>query len=102
MQAGGRFAVIVTETPYVKYFDHSNALAQGLGALQLISRGARLHPVVADIRGAGESGGVFCFLCQREAQDGAQLIRWAARMPHSDALDRAVGRGDSGACIRRP
>jgi len=32
MQAGGRFAVIVTETPYVKYFDHSNALAQGLGA----------------------------------------------------------------------
>jgi putative CocE/NonD family hydrolase len=88
-EASGRFPVIVTETPYVKYLDNSTTLASSLGAgysSYLIERG--YIQVIADIRGTGESGGVFCFFCQREAEDGVQLIRWAARLPHSD---RKVG-----------
>jgi len=91
-EASGRFPVIVTQTPYVKYLDNGSALASALGAgysSYLIERGY-IH-VVADIRGTGESGGVFCFFCQREAQDGVELIRWAARLPHSDGNVGTLG-----------
>jgi uncharacterized protein len=91
-EASGRFPVIVTQTPYVKYLDNSSNLASALGAgysSYLIERG--YIQVIADIRGTGESGGVFCFFCQREAQDGVELIRWASRLAHSDGRVGTLG-----------
>ena len=91
-EAPGPFPVIVTETPYVKYLDNSTSLASALGAgysSYLIQRG--YIQVIADVRGTGESGGVFCFFCQREAQDGVELIDWASRLPHSDGKVGTLG-----------
>jgi uncharacterized protein len=91
-EARGRFPVIVTETPYVKSFDEQSSLAGSLGAgysSYLVQRG--YIQVLADVRGTGESGGVFCFFCQREAQDGVELIHWAARLPHADGRVGTLG-----------
>jgi putative CocE/NonD family hydrolase len=91
-EASGRFPVILTQTPYSKYASESSSVAEALGAGYsrfLVQRG--YIQVVADIRGTGESGGSFCFFCQREAQDGVQLIRWAARLPHSDGRVGTLG-----------
>jgi putative CocE/NonD family hydrolase len=87
--ARGPFPVILTQTPYSKFATESNSIASALGAGYsqfLVQRG--YIQAVADIRGTGESGGAFCFFCAREAKDGAELVRWAARLPHSD---RRVG-----------
>jgi putative CocE/NonD family hydrolase len=90
--ATGPFPVILTQTPYSKSATESNSVASALGAgfsPYLVERG--YIQVVADIRGTGESGGVFCFFCAREAQDGVELIRWAARLPHSDGRVGTLG-----------
>ena len=90
--APGPFPVIVTQTPYTKYLSDSTSLASALGAgysPYLIGRG--YIQIVADIRGTGESGGVFCFFCEREAQDGVELIRWASKLAHSDGRVGTLG-----------
>jgi putative CocE/NonD family hydrolase len=91
-EAAGRFPVILTQTPYSKFASESASVAEALGAGYspfLVQRG--YIQVVADIRGTGESGGSFCFFCAREAQDGVELIRWGARLPHSDGRVGTLG-----------
>jgi putative CocE/NonD family hydrolase len=91
-EAAGRFPVIVTQTPYSKYLSNGTSLANALGAgysPYLVQRG--YIQVTVDIRGTGESGGTFCFFCAREAQDGVKLIRWAARLSHSDGRVGTLG-----------
>jgi putative CocE/NonD family hydrolase len=88
----GPFPVILTQTPYGKYISDTSSIAGALGAgynPYLIERG--YIQVIADVRGTGESGGAFCFFCEREAQDGVELIRWSARLPHSDGRVGTLG-----------
>ncbi|MBJ7330053.1 MAG: CocE/NonD family hydrolase [Solirubrobacteraceae bacterium] len=37
--------------------------------------------VISDIRGTGQSGGVWALLQHKEAQDGVELVDWAAKLP---------------------
>ena len=39
--------------------------------------------VVADVRGAGDSHGSWGLFDPIQAQDGAELVRWAAKLPQS-------------------
>jgi putative CocE/NonD family hydrolase len=79
--APGRFPVLLTQTPYGK--DAGGSLGSGTGEdTYLIERG--YIDVVADVRGTGDSGGQFGLFDPPQQQDGATLVRWAARLPHSD------------------
>ena len=83
--APGPFPVILTQTPYGKD-DGSFAGAQ-LGGLAgyssyLVSRG--YIEVVADVRGTGASAGEWGLFDPIQGQDGADLVNWAAHLPHSD------------------
>jgi uncharacterized protein len=79
--APGRFPVLLTQTPYGK--DSLGAAGGATGEDQyLVQRG--YIDVVADVRGTGDSGGQFGFFDPAQQQDGATLVYWSARLPHSD------------------
>jgi uncharacterized protein len=79
--APGPFPVLVTQTPYGK--DSVGAAGGATGEdPYLVQRG--YIDVVADVRGTGDSAGQFGFFDPAQQQDGATLVRWAARLPHSD------------------
>jgi len=72
--AAGPFPVLLTQTPYGK---------DNLGPdPYFVQRG--YIEVVADVRGTGDSGGQFGFFDPAQQTDGATLVNWAARLPHSD------------------
>jgi hypothetical protein len=82
--APGPFPVILTQTPYGK--DDGNASGQ-LGELAgtssyLVERG--YIQVVADVRGTGGSQGEWGLFDPIQGTDGATLVNWAAKLPHSD------------------
>ena len=77
--AHGRFPVLLTQTPYGK--DAAASSTTGKDPY-LIKRG--YLDVVADVRGTGDSGGRFGFFDPSQQQDGATLVRWAAKLPHAD------------------
>lgn len=87
--APGPFPVIMVQDPYGKDSAGSASGAQGgpeasseTGEVPyLIERG--YIDVVAEVRGTGGSEGTFDLLNPIQAQDGATLVRWAARLPHS-------------------
>src|SRR5437764_587430 len=79
--AAGPFPVLLTQTPYGK--DSVGSVGSGTGEdTYLVERG--YIDVVADVRGTGDSGGQFGLFDPAQQQDGATLVRWAARLPHSD------------------
>jgi putative CocE/NonD family hydrolase len=71
--ARGPFPVLLTQTPYGK-----DAVGDDK---YLVTRG--YIDVVADVRGTGDSAGQFGFFDPPQQTDGATLVRWAARLPHS-------------------
>jgi putative CocE/NonD family hydrolase len=72
--AAGPFPVLLTQTPYGK---------SSLGAdTYFVQRG--YIEVVADVRGTGDSEGSFGLFDPAQGQDGANLVYWSARLPHSD------------------
>jgi putative CocE/NonD family hydrolase len=77
--ARGRFPVLLTQTPYGKDAGVSSVTGEDS---YLIERG--YVDVVADVRGTGDSGGQFGFFDPAQQQDGATLVHWAAKLPHSD------------------
>ena len=77
--ARGRFPVLLTQTPYGK---DAGATSTTGADKYLIKRG--FVDVVADVRGTGDSGGQFGFFDPSQQQDGATLVRWAAKLPHTD------------------
>jgi putative CocE/NonD family hydrolase len=88
--AKGPFPVIMVQTPYGKNTVGAASGMEGGGeaATQtaempyLIQRG--YIDVVAEVRGTGDSGGTFNLLDPVQGRDGAELVRWAAALPHSD------------------
>ncbi len=80
--APGPFPVILTQTPYGK---DNGAFSGALGAGEndyLVKRG--YIDVVADVRGTGGSQGEWGLFDPVQGHDGATLVSWAARLPHSD------------------
>jgi hypothetical protein len=89
----GPFPVILTQTPYGR---SSVTTTKGYTPFggdgyfpYLVKRG--YINVIADVRGSGNSGGDFGLFSPRDAQDGAELVRWAARLPRSDGKVGAAG-----------
>lgn len=77
--ARGKFPVLLTQTPYGKDSGISSVTGEDR---YLIERG--YVDVVADVRGTGDSGGQFGFFDPAQQRDGATLVYWAAKLPHSD------------------
>src|SRR6478609_293060 len=80
--AKGPFPVVMTQSPYGKDAGLGAAGQEGTGeSAYLVQRG--YIDVVADVRGAGDSHGSWGLFDPIQAQDGAELVRWAAKLPQS-------------------
>ena len=73
--ARGAFPVLLAQTPYGK------DIGEGPNTY-FVSHG--YVEVVADVRGTGNSGGTYGLLDPIQGRDGAALVQWAARLPHSN------------------
>lgn len=87
--AEGPFPVILIQTAYDKNItvgrtalEDAFGLPQGSTDLWFVERG--YIEVVADVRGRGGSEGLWDLWGPREAQDGANLVDWAASLPRSN------------------
>jgi putative CocE/NonD family hydrolase len=88
--AHGRFGVIMVQTPYgkdsvgaVSGQDAGPQAATEAGPVPyMIKRG--YIDVVADVRGTGDSHGTFGLFDPVQGRDGADLVRWAANLPHAN------------------
>jgi putative CocE/NonD family hydrolase len=88
--ATGPFPVIMVQTPYGKDIVGTASGKEGgpeaateTGPVPyLITRG--YIDVVAEVRGTGDSQGTFDLLDPVQGRDGAQLVDWAARLPHAN------------------
>src|SRR3954471_9639254 len=88
--ATGPFPVIMVYTPYGKdtvgYASGREGGAEAgtqAGAMPYFVKRGYID-VVAEVRGTGDSGGTFNLLDPVEGRDGAELVRWAAKLPHSN------------------
>jgi len=82
---GGRFPVILARTPYNKSTERGNHL--GLGRY-FASRGYVY--VAMDVRGRGDSDGVFVPY-RNEGPDGYDSIEWCAKQPWSNGKVGTIG-----------
>jgi uncharacterized protein len=83
--AGSRFPVILTRTPYLKTPRDKEALER---YRYFAARGYVI--VVADVRGRGDSGGVFVPY-RDEGRDGFDAIEWCAAQPWSNGKIGTLG-----------
>jgi putative CocE/NonD family hydrolase len=95
--ARGRFPVVLSQTPYGKRSAVTTSSGNtpeggGNGHFPYLVRRGYIN-VVADVRGTGSSDGDFGLFGPREVRDGVELVRWAARLPHSNG--RVGGAGES-------
>lgn len=94
--AAGPFPVILTQTPYGKGSGSSASFPGGeqLAGLSgyspyLVKRG--YIDVIADVRGTGASEGSWGLFDPIQGEDGAHLVRWAAKLPHSSGKVGTLG-----------
>ncbi len=87
--AAGPFPVLLTQTPYGKTISAYFESLAGAASPYLIQRGY-IH-VVSDVRGTGGSQGTWGPLDPIQARDGAELVEWAAKLPHSNGRVGTVG-----------
>jgi len=90
--ATGRFPVLLTQTPYGKGSGGSSApgsaqnpsagAATGGANNYLAQRG--FIEVVADVRGTGDSQGSWGIFDPEQTSDSIALVKWAAKLPHSN------------------
>lgn len=76
--APGRFPTLLTMTPYGTATGVSSVSANPY----FVRRG--YIDISVDVRGTGTSGGDFDLFNPRQAQDGVELVHWAAGLPRSD------------------
>lgn len=76
-RAGGKFPVILTQSPYVKQNPKDGDYFVKRGYIY----------VTAHVRGTTTSEGQFGFMSERDAKDGAELVKWAAGvLPGSNGI----------------
>lgn len=77
-RADGEFPVLLNQTPYTCGTSASNlgVAMGGFGWEYFVKRGYILATIC--VRGTGRSGGTFDIWSPRSAQDGVQLVNWAA------------------------
>jgi putative CocE/NonD family hydrolase len=95
--APGPFPVVVTLTPYGKDQGESDSTRGDVGMgmdSDLIQHGY-IH-VVVDVRGTGASGGTWSFEQPQESADGAEVVRWASRLPSSTGAVGMIGESYAG------
>jgi putative CocE/NonD family hydrolase len=88
--ASGNFPVIMVQTPYGKDTvgaasgqEGDNEAATQAGPMPyFVQRG--YIDVVAEVRGTGDSHGTFNLLDPSQGRDGAELVQWASKLPHSN------------------
>ncbi len=80
--ASGPFPVLLQQTPYGKEAFGAASALTATDIAYLVDRGYQV--VISDVRGTGTSGGTFGLFDAVQGSDGATLVRWAARLPHSD------------------
>jgi uncharacterized protein len=83
--APGPFPVVLAQTPYGKRSvttTQSFGENGGDGHFPYLVRRGYINAIV-DVRGTGSSDGGFGLFSERDARDGAELVRWAARLPRS-------------------
>ena len=83
--AEGRFPVIISRTPYLK----SPRDKEGLERLRYFAARGYVC-VVADVRGRGDSGGIF-IPYRDEGKDGFDAIEWCSAQPWSTGKVATVG-----------
>ena len=94
-EAPGPFPVILTQTPYGKGSSASSFPGgEQLGGLSgynpyLVKRG--YIDVIADVRGTGASQGSWGLFDPVQGRDGAALVRWAAKLAHSNGKVGTLG-----------
>ncbi|SRX95152.1 peptidase S15 [Nocardia brasiliensis ATCC] [Mycobacterium shimoidei] len=81
-RATGPFPVLLSMTPYGKKAPPPAAQIGGGATPYLIKRG--YIEVMVDVRGTGVSGGSFEMFGARQAQDGAELVKWASTLPNAN------------------
>jgi putative CocE/NonD family hydrolase len=89
-EAPGPFPVIMVYTPYGK--DTAGAASGREGGPEAGSQDGELPyfvkrgyiDVVAEVRGTGDSHGTFNLLDPIQGRDGAELVDWAAKLPHAN------------------
>jgi putative CocE/NonD family hydrolase len=79
--AAGPFPVLLSVTPYGKKAPPPAAQIGGGATPFLIKRG--YIEAMVDVRGTGASGGSFEMFGPRQAQDGAELVKWASTLPNA-------------------
>ena len=80
----------MVQTPYGK--DTVGAASGGEGGAEAATQAGPMPyfvkrgyiDVVAEVRGTGNSHGTFDLLNPIQGRDGAELVRWAAKLPHSN------------------
>ncbi len=84
--AEGEFPVILVQTPYGK-----SVSQVGVGAVNpyLVHRG--YIGVAVDVAGTGGSEGQSMLFGEQEAEDGAELVEWAADLPGSNGNVGTLG-----------
>lgn len=87
--ATGPFPVLLSITPYGKKAPPPAAQIGGGAAPYLIKRG--YIEVMVDVRGTGASAGAFEMFGDRQAQDGVELVQWAAKLPNANGRVGMVG-----------
>jgi putative CocE/NonD family hydrolase len=80
--AAGPFPVLMSITPYGKKAPPPAAQIGGGPTPYLIKRG--YIEVMVDVRGCGVSDGTFQMFGARQAQDGVELVDWAAKLPNAN------------------
>lgn len=84
--AAGKFPVVLIQTPYSKTVGN---LSVGAVPPYLVKRG--YVGVIVDVAGTGGSEGQSQLFGTQEAKDGAELVRWAAKLPQSNGKVGLLG-----------
>lgn len=79
--AAGPFPLLLCLTPYGKKAPPPAAQIGGGATPYLVKRG--YIEAMVDVRGSGVSGGSFQMFGERQAQDGAELVDWASKLPNA-------------------